>query len=214
MKTFGLNRSVYYRMLVYAVILVVVLVIFILMLDSNSVMKAVFSPVYGVHGKVSTEMFSNHGSEFVPAFDGSKSYEERGKGPASPDNFEEPEPMSAYDGLHLDADKDAAAKVMENQTDAKHRVVPISKKPMMVLLGSGAPPAHEMRPAQPDPYQTLPVDGEPGSPKSMFMFANNAMSPACCPSQYTSDLGCVCLTPEQKKWMSKRGENRSAPSEY
>ena len=210
--------------LVFAIVTVVVLIVFIFMLNSNSVMKGVLDTVYGIRGKISTEMFTTAkdmgvGSSdgIVPAYDEEKldnTYEKRGSGPSSPDNYEDPAPLSGYDGLRLDENQEAAAKVMEDQTDSKNRVVSLSKKPMLVLLGSGAPPAHEMRPAQPDPYQTLPVDGEPGSPKSMFIFSKNAMSTACCPSQYTSDMGCVCLTPEQKKWMSHRGANRSAPSEY
>lgn len=169
-----------------------------------------FSSQYGENKR-------GHRANFVPAYDEDdldRTFEKRGSGPASTDNYEQPSPLSSYDGLSLGDDRDAAAKVMEHQTDAKHRPAVLSKKPMMVLLGSGAPPAHEMRPAEPDPYQTLPVDGTPGSPKSMFMFSKNAMSTSCCPSQYTSDMGCVCLTEEQKKWMSGRGDNRNAPSEY
>jgi hypothetical protein len=95
---------------------------------------------------------------------------------------------------------------MHSQTAAKNQVAKISDKPVVTLLGAGAPPAHEMRASLPDPYQTLPVDGKPGSPKSMFILANNAMSLDC--------FGCVCLTPEQKDMMGHRGGNRNAPSEY
>jgi hypothetical protein len=147
-------------------------------------------------------MFINRDDEFVPAFDGeTETYERRGSGPASAENYSTPKPISGYDSVRLGENADAVASVMDAQTKAKNRVVSISKKPVVTLLGSGAPPAHEMRPSKPDPYQTLPVDGKPGSPKSMFIFSNNAMSTNCCPSQYTSDLGCVCLTPAQKKMM-------------
>lgn len=207
--------------LIFAIVLVVILIVFIFMLNSNTVMKGVMDGVFGIKGQINAEMFStagvHGGSQFVPAYDEKDlddTYESRGNGPSSSDNYSEPSPLSPYDGLQLGADKEAASKVMENQTLAKHRVASLSKKPMLVLLGSGAPPAHEMQPAQPDPYQTLPVDGNPGSPKSMFMLSHNTVSMDCCPSQYTTDLGCVCLTPEQKNWVSKRGENRNAPSEY
>ena len=34
---------------------------------------------------------------------------------------------------------------------------------------------------------------------SMFYFAQNYSSPACCPSTYSTDSGCVCTTPQQQK---------------
>ena len=206
--------------LVFAIVLAVVLIVFIFMIDSNSMFKGLISNVYGIQGQINTEMFesgSDSTSGFVPAYDETdmdNTYEDRGSGPSSPDNFDAYSPMSAYDGVSLGRNGDAIANVMDGQTKAKNRVASISTKPVITLLGSGAPPAHEMRPAGPDPYQTLPVDGKPGSPKSMFIFANNAMSTDCCPSQYTSDLGCVCLTPEQKDMMSHRGGNRVGPTEY
>jgi hypothetical protein len=57
------------------------------------------------------------GSEFVPAYDEKElndTYEVRGSGPSSADNFSEPAPLSPYDGLRLDSDKEAASKVMEH----------------------------------------------------------------------------------------------------
>ena len=40
---------------------------------------------------------------------------------------------------------------------------------------------------------------------SMFMFAYNKYSPACCPSRYSTSRGCVCMTEDQKKMLDKRG---------
>lgn len=57
-------------------------------------------------------------------------------------------------------------------------------------------------------YQTLPKD-------SMFLFANNKTSPACCPSSYTSDHGCVCVTPQQVNFISRyRGGNKTHHDNY
>ena len=48
------------------------------------------------------------------------------------------------------------------------------------------------------------VDGTPGSPNSMFMFANNKSSPACCPSTFSTSTGCVCTTQPQRDYVGKR----------
>lgn len=32
-----------------------------------------------------------------------------------------------------------------------------------------------------------------------FLFAHNQSSPECCPSTYTTDMGCICMTDAQKK---------------
>lgn len=50
-----------------------------------------------------------------------------------------------------------------------------------------------------------PVDGNQGSPKSMFMLAYNQSEPACCPSTYSSDRGCVCTTPAKRNWLARGG---------
>ena len=49
------------------------------------------------------------------------------------------------------------------------------------------------------------VDGEKGSPKSLFMFSNNECRPECCPSTYSCDKGCVCTTEQQRKFINNRG---------
>ena len=55
-------------------------------------------------------------------------------------------------------------------------------------------------------YAKLPTD-------SMFMFANNYSSPACCPSTFSSDMGCICSTPQQRKLVGQtRGNNKNYPN--
>jgi hypothetical protein len=47
---------------------------------------------------------------------------------------------------------------------------------------------------------------------SMFYFANNMVSMACCPSTYTTDKGCVCTTEQQRKFIGEqRGNNKNFP---
>ncbi len=51
------------------------------------------------------------------------------------------------------------------------------------------------------------VDGDKNSPQRLSMFANNYASLNCCPSTYSTDRGCVCVTKKQKDFLSRRGYN-------
>ena len=53
-----------------------------------------------------------------------------------------------------------------------------------------------------------PVDGC-SAPRDDFMFAYNQSSPECCPATYSTSTGCVCTTPEQRKWLQRRGGNNA-----
>lgn len=44
-----------------------------------------------------------------------------------------------------------------------------------------------------------PIDGKEGSPRHMFMLSHNQHRPECCPSTYSSDRGCLCMTNDQVK---------------
>jgi hypothetical protein len=50
----------------------------------------------------------------------------------------------------------------------------------------------------------LTVGGESGQ----WYLADNKTSGECCPSQLTSDTGCLCLSDTDKDFMSHRGGNR------
>ena len=58
-------------------------------------------------------------------------------------------------------------------------------------------------------YSFPSVDGNPNSPKHLFMFANNQCRPECCPSAYSCDRGCVCTTEKQRELINKRWGNRT-----
>tara|TARA_B100000902_G_C27310143_1_gene917879 strand:+ start:2654 stop:3109 length:456 start_codon:yes stop_codon:yes gene_type:complete len=45
------------------------------------------------------------------------------------------------------------------------------------------------------------------SENNMNIFTGNKISSDCCPSQYSSKDGCLCVTPEQMKYLSQRGRN-------
>jgi len=49
---------------------------------------------------------------------------------------------------------------------------------------------------------------EPGQ-DSLFMFKNNQVKPECCSASYSSDMGCVCTTPQQRNYINMRGGNRT-----
>lgn len=49
---------------------------------------------------------------------------------------------------------------------------------------------------------------EPG-PDQLFVFKHNQVKPECCSSSYSSDMGCVCTTPDQRQYLNTRGGNRT-----
>ena len=66
-------------------------------------------------------------------------------------------------------------------------------------------------------YNTLDanVGGDVPLPDGeLYMFYNNKNSPDCCPAAYSADNGCVCASPEQMKYLNRRGGNRTLDSEY
>tara|TARA_B100001769_G_C22097362_1_gene592147 strand:+ start:1075 stop:1488 length:414 start_codon:yes stop_codon:yes gene_type:complete len=53
---------------------------------------------------------------------------------------------------------------------------------------------------------------EPLPEGQMAIFAQNTLSPSCCPAAYSGSTGCVCATPEQMKFISMRGGNKTTAS--
>jgi len=77
--------------------------------------------------------------------------------------------------------------------------VPLNNEAMLVFQGTPGPLAIESQ------YEKLPND-------SMFYFANNMVSLACCPSTYSTDRGCVCTTEQQRRFLGEqRGSNKNDP---
>jgi len=46
-------------------------------------------------------------------------------------------------------------------------------------------------------------------PDNLFMFKDNQCKPECCGASYACDGGCVCTTPDQRKFLNTRGGNRT-----
>jgi hypothetical protein len=65
------------------------------------------------------------------------------------------------------------------------------------------------------------LDGNTGGkvplPKGQLaMFYDNKQDPSCCGqgSSYSGSMGCVCIAPEQMKYLNERGGNRTFTTEY
>lgn len=46
------------------------------------------------------------------------------------------------------------------------------------------------------------------------IFYDNTSDPSCCPSTYSSSMGCVCVSEKQAKYLNERGGNRTLTSYY
>lgn len=45
------------------------------------------------------------------------------------------------------------------------------------------------------------------SDAQLFFFSGNEASPSCCPAQFSTSTGCICLTQQQKDLLATRGNN-------
>ncbi len=70
---------------------------------------------------------------------------------------------------------------------------------------SGTPP---LLGSEPKPVPERPYDM--ANDQELFQFEGNRMSADCCPSPFSGDRGCVCLTDKQIALFRSRGGNRSA----
>lgn len=69
---------------------------------------------------------------------------------------------------------------------------------------SGTPP---LLGSEPKPVSEKPYDM--ANDTELFQFESNKMSADCCPSPFSGDRGCICLTDKQAAEFSSRGGNRS-----
>lgn len=53
---------------------------------------------------------------------------------------------------------------------------------------------------------------EPG-PDNLFIFKDNECKPECCGASYSCGSGCVCTTPDQRKYILSRGGNNTSPQD-
>jgi hypothetical protein len=46
----------------------------------------------------------------------------------------------------------------------------------------------------------------------LFFFKDTKFTPACCPSTYTSSIGCACMSKKQFQYLTQRGGNHTIPN--
>lgn len=61
--------------------------------------------------------------------------------------------------------------------------------------------------SEPKPISEKPYDM--ANDQELFQFEGNRISADCCPSPFSSDTGCVCLTDAQRAEFASRGGNRA-----
>jgi hypothetical protein len=108
-----------------------------------------------------------------------------------------------------------AAKPVEDETSPKETFkqrevgMPLDMQAVEGAVGvagyNGTPPllGSEPKPLSEKPYE-MANDSE------LFEFQNNKVGADCCPSPFSSDLGCICLTEEQRKRFETRAGNRAS----
>ena len=72
---------------------------------------------------------------------------------------------------------------------------------------SGYAAASPLLGSEPKPVSAKPY--EMANDQELFQFSGNKIGADCCPSPFSTDRGCVCLTDKQIKEFSTRGGNRA-----
>jgi hypothetical protein len=109
----------------------------------------------------------------------------------------------------------AAKASTESQQSAKketfkqqERGMPIDMQPVPGPAGvqgyEGTPP---LLGSEPKPVPLQPYDM--ANDNELFLFEGNKVSADCCPSPFSSDTGCVCLTDKQIQDFATRGGNKA-----
>lgn len=99
------------------------------------------------------------------------------------------------------------AKLKDDNTDSKEtfmqqeKGMPLDMAPVVGYTGTSPILGSEPKPISEKPY-------EMANDQELFLFEGNRISADCCPSPFSSDRGCVCLTDEQVKVFANRGGNR------
>ena len=110
---------------------------------------------------------------------------------------QKPDMMGPYDGLCLQTGN------KENWMKTPDETALIPNDALFTYLSSQGP----TKPVFTDNsvLDGPPIDGQPDSPKKMFMLANNRSSPNCCPSTFSTSTGCICTTNNQRDFIASRG---------
>ena len=80
--------------------------------------------------------------------------------------------------------------------------MPLDMEPVQGYAGTSPILGSEPKPVSEKPYDMA-------NDQELFQFENNRISADCCPSAFSTDRGCVCLTDAQLKDFANRGGNRA-----
>ena len=104
--------------------------------------------------------------------------------------------MGAYSGLNVMSDTMPYDGLTSHELVAKDKLIvssPVGSDHNLDVSGYGS--------------CALPsVNGRKAGPKAMSMLAYNVSKPECCPSTYSSSMGCVCLSEDQKEYLARGGK--------
>jgi hypothetical protein len=106
---------------------------------------------------------------------------------------------STSDSVAVNTKEHFMQKQVGMPTDMEHVEGPVG-----VSGYDGTPP---LLGSEPKAVSAKPYDM--ANDNELFMFENNKMGADCCPSPFSGDIGCICLTDSQRKEFSTRGGNRS-----
>jgi hypothetical protein len=108
-----------------------------------------------------------------------------------------------------------SAKPVEDETSPKETFkqrevgMPLDMQAVEGATGvagyNGTPP---LLGSEPKPVPERPYDM--ANDNELFEFQNNKIGAECCPSPFSTDRGCVCLTDEQIKRFESRAGNRAS----
>jgi hypothetical protein len=100
----------------------------------------------------------------------------------------------------------APSKDMEDESKEKfmqrEKGMPLDMGPVAGYSGTSPILGSEPKAVPEKPYDMA-------NDQELFQFQNNRVSADCCPSPFSTDRGCVCLTDAQIKDFGNRGGNRA-----
>jgi hypothetical protein len=105
----------------------------------------------------------------------------------------------------------APSKATEEPKDGKERFMQRERGMPLDMQKSGDVSGFEgvspLLGSEPKPVPERPYNM--ANDQELFQFQDNRISADCCPSPFSSDTGCVCLTDEQMRLFESRGGNKA-----
>jgi hypothetical protein len=105
----------------------------------------------------------------------------------------------------------APSKASEEPSDGKERFMQRERGMPLDMQKSGDVSGFEgvspLLGSEPKPVPERPYNM--ANDQELFQFQDNRISADCCPSPFSSDTGCVCLTDEQMRLFESRGGNKA-----